>query len=157
MRTLGCLSFARVFRLSALAFVSVCCAFAPTVAGQSVPPPGPAQASYANEALIIERYEATYKYNHDGTGERNTFVRVRMQTEAGARQFSVLSFPFTSATEVTKLESLVAHHPDGTSTETPATDGMEMPAPVSQQAPLYSDLKLLQVPVRSLRAGDVLE
>jgi hypothetical protein len=34
---------------------------------------------------------------------------------------------------------------------------MEMPAPVSQQAPLYSDLKLLQVPVRSLRAGDVLE
>ena len=119
--------------------------------------PGPAQASYANEALIIERYEATYKYNHDGTGERNTFVRVRMQTEAGARQFSVLSFPFTSATEVTKLESLVAHHPDGTSTETPATDGMEMPAPVSQQAPLYSDLKLLQVPVRSLRAGDVLE
>jgi tetratricopeptide (TPR) repeat protein len=32
-----------------------------------------------------------------------------------------------------------------------------MPAPVTQQAPVYSDLKMLQIPVRSLRAGDVLE
>ncbi len=157
MKTLVYLSFARVFRLSALAFVSVRCAFATAAICQSVPPAAPAPTSYAGEALIIERTETTYKYNEDGTGERENFLRMKLQTEAGARQFSVLSFPFTAATETPRLESLVVHHPDGTSTETPAGDGMEMPAPISQLAPLYSDLKLLQIPVRSLRAGDVLE
>ena len=124
---------------------------------QSISPAAPVAASYANEALIIERSESTYKYNADGTGEKDSFVRMKLQTEAGARQFSVLSLPFASATEIIKIETLVVHHPDGTSTETPASDGMEMPAPVTQQAPLYSDLKMLQIPVRSLRAGDVLE
>jgi len=157
MNILVCLNFARVFRPSALAFVSVCWAFATGAIGQSAPPAAPAPTSYASEALIVERTETTYKYNDYGTGERDNFVRIRLQTEAGARQFSVLSFPFTAATETPRLESLVVHHPDGTSTETPASDGMEMPAPISQQAPLYSDLKLLQIPVRSLRAGDVLE
>jgi predicted Zn-dependent protease len=157
MKTHANSCFARFFRLSALAFLSACGAFAPAVICQSVSPANPAVASYTNEALVIERSETTYKYNADGTGERTSFVRMKLQTEAGARQFSVLSFPFASATENIKIETLVVHHPDGTSTETPASDGMEMPAPISQQAPLYSDLKLLQIPVRSLRAGDVLE
>lgn len=113
--------------------------------------------NYANEALVIERTETTYKYNLDGTGEKVTSVRMRIQNEAGAREFSVLSLAFASATETVKVDSLVVHHPDGTSTETPASDGMEMPAPVTQQAPLYSDLKMLQLPVRGLRSGDVLE
>ena len=164
--------FAMAFGLSGLAFVTLCCALAPGALCQAAAnaqaaatPQAAATAqaaatppvSYANEALIIERTETTYKYNEDGTGERATVVRMKVQTEAGARQFSVISFPFTAASESTKLESLVVHHPDGTSTETPASDGMEMPAPVTQQAPFYSDLKLLQVPVRGLRAGDVLE
>jgi len=157
MKALVCLSFRRVFSLSALVFVSVCCASATAARCQLGSPGAPAPTSYASEALVIERTETAYKYNEDGTGERNTFLRMKVQTEGGAAQFSVLSFPFSSATESPKLESLVVHHPDGTSTETPASDGMEMPAPVTQQAPLYSDLKMLQVPVRSLRAGDELE
>lgn len=32
-----------------------------------------------------------------------------------------------------------------------------MPAPVTREAPLYSDLKQRQLPVRSLAAGDTLE
>jgi Domain of Unknown Function with PDB structure (DUF3857) len=154
-RVRSCL--ARVFRIYAPVFLAACCAFSTTVICQPVPPATPTPASYANEALVIERSETTYKYNEDGTGERDSFVRMKIQTEAGATQFSVVSFPFSSATESARLNSLVVHHPDGTSTETPASDGMEMPAPVTQQAPLYSDLKMLQVPVRSLRAGDVLE
>ena len=142
---------------SALAFVPACWTLAIVGLCQSVPGPPSSPASYANEALVIERTETAYKYNEDGTGERSTFVRMKVQTEAGASQFSVVSFPFASSSESPTLDSLVVHHPDGTSTETPASDGMEMPAPVTQQAPLYSDLKMLQVPVRSLRAGDVLE
>jgi tetratricopeptide (TPR) repeat protein len=151
-----CASFRRAIalRLSLLASAS---AFATAALCQPAPPPPPAPVSYASEALVIERTETTYKYNEDGTGERTSFVRMKVQTEAGATQFSVVSVPFASSSETPRLDSLVVHHPDGTITETPATDGMEMPAPVTQQAPLYSDLKMLQVPVRGLRAGDVLE
>ena len=34
---------------------------------------------------------------------------------------------------------------------------MDMPAPVTQQAPFYSDLKQMQIPVRGLQPGDTLE
>jgi len=144
-------------RRSALAILAAWGIFAASGMCQSAPAPATGSPSYAGEALVIERSETTFKYNADGTGERIIFVRMKVQSEAGARQFSVISLPFAAATDVPKLESLVVHHPDGTSTETPASDGMEMPAPISQQAPLYSDLKMLQIPVRSLRAGDVLE
>src|ERR1017187_1003677 len=108
----------------ALAFVAACFAFATVGLCQSVPSPAPTPPSYANEALIVERSETTYKYNEDGTGERSTFMRMKVQTEAGATQFSVVSFPFASSSETPTLDSLVVHHPDGTTTETPASDGM---------------------------------
>jgi tetratricopeptide (TPR) repeat protein/transglutaminase-like putative cysteine protease len=107
--------------------------------------------------VVVEQSETVFRYNTDGTGEKGLHVRVRIQSEAGARQFSVLSFPYAAANESVQVQSLVVHHADGTATETPATDAIDMPAPVTQQAPLYSDLKLLQIPVRGLRTGDEIE
>lgn len=105
----------------------------------------------------MEQLETVYLYNADGTGERDFHIKVKVQNEAGARQLGVLSFPYTAANESAQIKSLVVHHPDGTSAETPSTDAMDMPAPVTQQAPLYSDLKILQIPVRGLRTGDTLD
>jgi tetratricopeptide (TPR) repeat protein len=113
--------------------------------------------SYQAEAMVWELSETVYRFNADGTGEKTMHVRVKLQNEAGARQLSVLSLPYASANESPQLDAVSVHHPDGTTTETPTSDAMDMPAPVTQQAPLYSDLKLLQIPVRSLRAGDTLE
>jgi hypothetical protein len=48
-------------------------------------------------------------------------------------------------------------HADGTVVETPPTEAMDMPAAVTRTAPFYSDLKELQLPVRSLRVGDRFE
>jgi len=112
---------------------------------------------YPDEAIVIEKAETVFRYESDGTGEKVLYFRARIQNEAGARQFSVLSLAYAAANETPTIESIVVHHADGTSTETPAADAMAMPVPVTQQAPLYSDLKNLQVPVRSLRAGDTLE
>ena len=50
-----------------------------------------------------------------------------------------------------------SHKPDGTTVETPVADAIEMPAAVTREAPLYSDLKEKQLPVRSVAAGDVLD
>jgi tetratricopeptide (TPR) repeat protein len=124
---------------------------------QEKPLPIKASVNYDSEAQVVEKAETTFRYNSDGTGERDLYERAKIQSEAGARQFSVISIPYVSASEKPEIETLTVHHPDGTTTETPAGDAMDMPAPVTQQAPLYSDLKMLQIPVRSLRTGDTIE
>jgi uncharacterized protein HemY/transglutaminase-like putative cysteine protease len=135
---------------------SACSGFA-----QTKPAPTPASstadASYAGEAQIIEQWDTNDQYNADGTGVEDVRVRVKVQNEAGARQYSVLSIGYAAATTSAQYVSVRVTHADGTSTDTPPTDAIDMPAPVTQQAPLYSDLKSLQLPVRGLRAGDTLE
>lgn len=117
----------------------------------------PASVSYGGEALIVEQWDTSFHYNADGTGEEEQHLRMKLQNEAGARQFSVLSIPYTAATQEAHFERVTVTHADGTTTQTPVTDAIDMPAPVTQQAPLYSDLKTLQLPVRGLRTGDTLD
>jgi len=117
----------------------------------------PISQSYDNEAFIVELSEATFRYNSDGTGERNLHQRVKIQNDAGVRGFSVVSIPYATSTESSQIVNLSVRHSDGSMTGTPATDAMDVTAPVTQQAPLYSDLKIQQIPVRGLRVGDTLE
>ncbi len=158
LRRVDCLKH-RPRLLSRFALI-VTFACAPGCPGQdkpAAPSVQPVASSYSGEALVVEKAETVYRYEADGTGEKDVFERLRLQNEAGARQFSVLSLAYASAAENAQIVSVVVYHPDGSTTETPASDAMAMPAPVTQEAPLYSDLKQLQIPVRGLRAGDVLE
>ncbi len=116
-----------------------------------------AASRYAGEAVIIEDADTHYRYNADGTGSMVKHMRVKVQDEAGARAFSVLSIAYESATQSAKMLSVKVIHPDGRTVVTPASDDMDQPARVTQEAPLYSDLKVLQAPVRGLRPGDTLE
>jgi tetratricopeptide (TPR) repeat protein len=113
--------------------------------------------AFENEALVFDRYETTYRMNADGTGERDMHVILRVQSEGVAQQFGVLSFGFASAYESLVIKFVRVHKADGTTVETPPTDAVEMPAAVSREAPLYSDLKEKHLPVRSLAKGDKLE
>ncbi|HEY1994174.1 MAG TPA: DUF3857 domain-containing protein, partial [Edaphobacter sp.] len=49
------------------------------------------------------------------------------------------------------------HKPSGEVIETPPEDAQEVPMPVTQAAPMYSDLRTKQLPVKSLGVGDTLE
>ena len=112
---------------------------------------------FHNEALVLERSETTYRMRADGTGERDIHVRVRIQSDGAAQQFGVLSFSYASGSETPAIKYVRVLKADGSTVETPVSDAIDMPSAVSQQAPLYSDLKEKHVPVRSLSAGDVLE
>lgn len=112
---------------------------------------------YGSETIVIERSETTYRMHADGTGERDLHVNVRIQSDGAAQQFGVLGFPYASANEAPVIKFVRVHKPDGTVVDTPATDAMDMPADVTREAPLYSDLKEKHIPVRSLAAGDTLE
>lgn len=118
---------------------------------------GPATPTYAGEAVIVEQSEVLFRYNADGTGTEDMHVVAKVQNDAGAQQLSVISAAFASETQTAQMESLSVRHADGTTTVTPPSDAMELPAQVTQEAPLYSDLKVLQIPVRGLRSGDTLE
>lgn len=112
---------------------------------------------YAAESVVHERASTVYRYAADGTGSREITLVSRMQSEAAARQFGVVTFAFASSTERVELEYVRARKPDGSVVETPVTDAQEMPQEVTRLAPFYSDLKEVQIPVRNLRMGDKLE
>ncbi|HEV2326230.1 MAG TPA: DUF3857 domain-containing protein [Terracidiphilus sp.] len=121
------------------------------------PPKAAAADPYAKEAVVIERMETTYRMNDDGTGERDMHVVVRVQSEGAAQQFGDLTFAYASANETLHIKYVRVKKPDGTVVETPPADAMDMPADVTRQAPLYSDLKEKHLPVRSVSAGDTLD
>jgi len=114
-------------------------------------------ADYSGEPIVIEHYDSVYTMAADGTGTKVTTMSGRIQSEAALREDGVLNLPFTSNTQHPEIVYVRVRHVDGTVVETPIDQAIEMPSPVTQAAPFYSDLKILQLPVRSLRVGDTLE
>lgn len=122
--------------------------------GQGKPP---AAGAFSQEALVIERSETTLRMHADGTGDRDVHVVVRIQSDGAAQQFGVLTFAYASAYETPVIKYVRVRKPDGTTVDTPPSAAIDMPADVTREAPLYSDLKEKHLPVRSLAAGDTLE
>ncbi len=112
---------------------------------------------YRDEAFVFEQLDSTVRMHADGTGETSQHTVVRVLSDGVARQFSVLNFSYASANETAVVDFVRVHKPDGTTVETPVADAMEMPAEVSREAPMYSDIREKHLPVRSLAAGDRLE
>jgi len=106
---------------------------------------------------VIERTETTIRMHADGTGERSLHAVIRIQSQGAVQQFGVLSFSYASAYERLQITLLRVHKPDGTTVDTPTGNTIEMSPEVTREAPLYSDLKEKQLPVRSLSVGDSLE
>jgi hypothetical protein len=116
-----------------------------------------ATTDYAGEPTVIERNDREITYATDGTGSEHQTVVTRVQTDAAAKNLSVVSFPYASASQRIDIEYLRVRHPDGSTVTTPITDALDMPTEVMRQAPFYSDLKQKQIPIRGLRSGDRLE
>src|SRR5437868_1298112 len=120
-------------------------------------PAGNAATDYSAEPTVIERFGSVYKMLADGTGSRTTSAVIRIQSDAAAKQYGVVYIGYSGAFEHVDIAYVRVRHSDGTVTETPATEAIDMPSPVTREAPFYSDLKQMQVPVRNLRVGDRLE
>jgi tetratricopeptide (TPR) repeat protein len=116
-----------------------------------------APSDYSAEPFVVEHLHAVYKIAADGTGSKVTTVAMRIQSEASLKQAGVLNIPFAGGTQHVEIAYARVRRPDGTVIETPVNQAIEMPSPVTTAAPFYSDLKQIQLPVRSLRVGDTLE
>jgi tetratricopeptide (TPR) repeat protein len=114
-------------------------------------------SSYSDEAVVVEHDDAVYRFAADGTGSKRETTVLRMQSSAALQTFGVLSFPYASGNQQLDLVYVRVRKPDGSVVETPVSDAQDQPAQVTQMAPMYSDLHLKQIPVRSLAVGDKLE
>lgn len=112
---------------------------------------------YSQEAFVIERLVRKVQFQNDGTSVSDITMRVRVQSDAGVKNFGLMVFPYQQANETLEIVFVRVRKPDGAVVTTPAENIQDMPADVTREAPFYSDLRQKHVAVRGLGTGDTLE
>ncbi len=130
----------------------------PRAAGASMPEVAkPSRPDLSAEALVMEESHVVSHFARDGSSVRTWSVRERIQSDAGVRTAGIISIPFGALTTTVHFDYVRVRKPSGQVIPSEADDAQEVPLPVTQQAPMYSDLRMKQLPVQSLGVGDTLE
>lgn len=58
-----------------------------------------APPSFSSEAFVIEQSKTTWRFEDDGTSRRETFLRVKVQSEAGVQQWGQVVLGYNAANE----------------------------------------------------------
>lgn len=120
--------------------------------------PGPEKPpDYAGEAFVIEQLKTSFRFEKDGTGQREMSLRAKIQSEAGVEGFGQLVFPYTSANEKLEIDYVRVHKSGGGVVTAPEGSVQDLTAPLASGARIYTDLRQKHVTVPGLRPGDVLE
>lgn len=117
----------------------------------------PAAASYEKEPYVFDFIEKKIRFEANGTGQRETTFRARIQSESAVREFGLLVYPFASGFESLEVDYVRVRKPDGGIIETPATDVQEIDTAVSRAAPMYTDEREKHIAVKALAVGDILD
>jgi tetratricopeptide (TPR) repeat protein len=148
---------ARSIVLAALAFFLPVLPAAQTVKSTAARAISKSKPDLSGQEAVIEKMSLVVRYTEDGSCVRTLVVKEHILSDAGVRDAGILSIPFASAAETVTFNYMRVHKPSGEVVETPAEDAQEVAAPVTESAPMYSDLRVKQLPVRSLSVDDTLE
>jgi Domain of Unknown Function with PDB structure (DUF3857) len=129
----------------------------PVTAQVALSKAGASKADYSQEGFVIEQFSRKERFENDGTSSVEDMARVRIQSEAGAQRYGLLTFSYPSATGDFEVEYVRVRKPDGSVVETPAESMQDMAAEITRQAPFYSDLHEKHVAVKGLSVGDIVE
>jgi hypothetical protein len=127
---------------------------AATPAAASAAPKPP---DISKEAVVVDKLATNVREEADGTGTRETIARIRVLADAGVKQFAVLAFTYTASNQQTDISYVRVLKPDGSVVVTPDYNVQDLPADVTRQAPMYSDIHQKHVAVKGLGVGDTLE
>lgn len=116
-----------------------------------------AKPDYSKESVVFEKVATQFDYNADGTGDKTVEITAHVLSDNGVHETGLIDLPYASGNEQLEFVYVKVQKPDGTVVETPVSDAQDMPAQVTRIAPLYSDLREVQLPVKSLSAGDTLD
>jgi hypothetical protein len=78
-------------------------------------------AEYSQQGYVVEHLRTSYRLESDGTGRREIYARVKVQSEAGVREFGRLAFGYNSANERVEIAFLRVLRADGTVVTAPPT------------------------------------
>jgi len=123
--------------------------------GKTAPqtPPKEKEPDYSQEALVIEQLKTLYRFEKNGTGQHELTLRVKVQSEAALARFGQLVFPYSSANEKLDIDYVRVKKADGTAVTASPGDVQDLTAPISREAPVYTDLRQKHVTVPGLRPG----
>jgi tetratricopeptide (TPR) repeat protein len=107
--------------------------------------------------LVWERLETRYRFENDGAGALTQNVRVRVETEAGLKGASQAYFLYSSQVEDLRIDYFRTIKKEGTELAVDPSKFFEVASPVSQEAPVFSDLKMKAVAAPNLKVGDAIE
>jgi tetratricopeptide (TPR) repeat protein len=116
-----------------------------------------AAPDYSKEAYLVEEMRTTYRFENDGTGRREFYLRARVNSEAGVQAFGQLVFGYNSVNERVEIPFVRVHKADGVTVVAPADSVQDLALAITQQAPVYTDYRQKHVTVPGLRPGEVLE
>jgi len=112
---------------------------------------------YSHEPFVFEQFHTRVRFEKDGTGWKETAIRVRVQSEAGVQQLGQLVFGYNSGNERVEIAYIRVHKADGSVVTAGADAVQDLTAPVARDAPVYTDFRQKHVTVPGLRPGEVLE
>jgi tetratricopeptide (TPR) repeat protein/transglutaminase-like putative cysteine protease len=112
---------------------------------------------FSKEAAVFESYRSTYTFQNDGTGTQDVTANIKVQSEAGVRQYGVLVFSYPSASEHIEIDYVRVRQPDGTLVVTPPSNIEDATPQVTVAAPEYSDFREKHVAVKGLTPGSDVE
>jgi tetratricopeptide (TPR) repeat protein/transglutaminase-like putative cysteine protease len=116
-----------------------------------------APPDYSKEAFVVEKYNTLILFENDGTSRQENTIRARVQSDAAVQQIGELRFGYNSANEKLEIDYVRVLKPNGGIIEAGASAVQDLTAPISREAPMYTDFRLKHVSVRALQPGDTLE
>src|SRR5262245_10440315 len=129
----------------------------PANSGQQQQRGQPSENRYTQEPAVFERFSVDESFEADGSSVVTSTFRVRVQSAAAVKQFGTLAVPYRRDDGTPEILTARVLKADGTTIETPAANAIDVPAGVTQDAPVFTDVYLRNLNVRSLSAGDTLE
>jgi tetratricopeptide (TPR) repeat protein len=133
------------------------CLLLDAILAQTPSTPASQKHDYSQESFVVEQSSSEIVVENDGTNERKSSIRVRMQSDAGVQQYAVLTFGYQSSTESLEIDYVRVRKPDASLVLTPLDTVQDLASEVTRQAPMYSDLREKHVAVKGLGVGDALE
>lgn len=112
---------------------------------------------FSQQPAIFDYIHVSMRYENDGTGTTETRARIRVQTQAGLSAGGQLVFDYNAVDEQEEVRSVRVLKADG-STLTAGPDAVQdLSAPVTREAPMYTDARQKHVTVPGVAVGDIVE
>jgi tetratricopeptide (TPR) repeat protein len=115
------------------------------------------QPNLANAPLVYDNVHFSIRFENDGTGTTDVQVKLHVQTALGLMQAGQRVFNYSADNERQDVSFVRVLKQDGRTIVAGPEAVQDLSAPVSQAAPMYSDIRQKHITVPGLAVGDTLE